>query len=66
MPIYEFDCHDCGEQFEELVFNLAKVGQIDCPQCGSAEVHKRISLTASNMKSNGGSASPSPSCTTSF
>jgi putative FmdB family regulatory protein len=66
MPIYEFDCHACDEQFEELVFNLSKLDQVDCPHCGSAEIQKRISLTAAGLRSSGGSGSPSTACTTSL
>lgn len=40
MPIYEFRCESCGEDFEELVFG----GAIPpCPKCASEKVHKLMS-----------------------
>ena len=32
VPIYEFECEECGARFEELVATGAAVA---CPQCGS-------------------------------
>ena len=32
MPIYEFECEDCGERFEELV---AADASASCPACGA-------------------------------
>jgi putative FmdB family regulatory protein len=40
VPIYEFQCAQCGAAFEELV----KAGQTaPCPQCKSFEVERRYS-----------------------
>jgi putative FmdB family regulatory protein len=40
VPIYEFECKECGARFEELV----RAGQTaPCPQCKSFEVSKRLS-----------------------
>jgi putative FmdB family regulatory protein len=47
MPIYEFICNDCWEEFEELVFNLAAIKDVKCPACGSPLVEKKISIFAS-------------------
>ena len=33
MPIYEFECEECGSRFEELV--AAERCGAACPQCGS-------------------------------
>jgi len=41
MPIYEFECGDCGERFEELV--AANTEQADCPSCGAAGARRRLS-----------------------
>jgi putative FmdB family regulatory protein len=44
VPIYEFECHSCGQRFEELVGS--NVGQqaadVRCPECGSAEPERLI------------------------
>ena len=46
MPIYEFDCKDCGSQFEELVKTYAAEKDVVCPKCGTAHVTKRFSSFA--------------------
>jgi putative FmdB family regulatory protein len=37
MPIYEFECEECGTCFEELV---AAGSVAACPQCGSARARR--------------------------
>jgi putative FmdB family regulatory protein len=41
MPIYEFECEQCGERFEELVASGA--ADVACPQCGSVQTRRLIS-----------------------
>lgn len=57
MPIYEFSCTKCGQQFEMLQKNEA-AETVACPKCGSAEVSKEISSFASCGAAP--AASPSP------
>lgn len=42
MPIYEFECGECGNRFEEM----ASVGteQATCPECGSQRAERRFSV----------------------
>ncbi len=40
MPIYEYNCAKCGDDFELLVF---KSDEPACPKCGSKELHKKMS-----------------------
>lgn len=40
MPIYEFECEECGARFEELAAAGAAVA---CPQCGSAQTRRLLS-----------------------
>lgn len=42
MPIYEYQCQDCGNEFEELVLNRATEPQT-CPQCGKGEITRLAS-----------------------
>lgn len=41
MPIYEYDCDVCGEDFELLIL---RDDQPVCPACESTEVTRRLSL----------------------
>ena len=41
MPIYEFECEECGKRFEELV--AAGADAAVCPSCGSPEARRLLS-----------------------
>ena len=45
MPIYEFQCEDCGEIFEELILGN-KDNKIVCKKCKSSKVKKLMSQVA--------------------
>lgn len=45
MPIFEFQCEDCGEIFEELIIGN-KIEGIKCKRCQSQRVHKVLSPVA--------------------
>jgi putative FmdB family regulatory protein len=44
MPIFEFACSDCGEEFEELMLGSKKA--VSCPKCGSSRTQKQMSSFA--------------------
>ena len=54
MPLYEFDCLDCGQSFEKLVRSATAVQEVVCPTCGQAHVQKKLSTFATTVK--GGSS----------
>jgi putative FmdB family regulatory protein len=43
VPIYDFKCQDCGEQFEALVL---KGNTPACPACQSARLEQQVSMFA--------------------
>lgn len=43
MPIYEYDCEDCAERFEALVYGAELP---TCPACGSVNLAKLFSAFA--------------------
>lgn len=47
MPIYEYECIDCGNNFEQLVFSSNE--KVRCTKCESTKVQKKLS--AFGMKS---------------
>ena len=63
MPIYEYRCTDCGDDFERLVRSMFSVETITCPSCGGDHVKKAVSLfgTASGGSRDAG-ASSAASC----
>jgi putative FmdB family regulatory protein len=51
MPIYEYQCVDCGHEFECLVFGKEIP---DCPACASKKVCKHMSACGFVSKGEGG------------
>ena len=51
MPIYEYHCLKCNEDFECLVFGDE---QPDCPACKSADVCRQMSTCGFVSKGGGG------------
>lgn len=45
MPIFEFQCEECGEIFEELILG-SQSGKVSCKKCKSTKVKKLISQVA--------------------
>jgi len=41
VPIYEYQCLACGEEFEKLVFGQARVA---CPACASGDIVREMSV----------------------
>ncbi|MEJ5166399.1 MAG: zinc ribbon domain-containing protein [Thermoanaerobaculia bacterium] len=55
MPIYEYKCLKCEQEFE--IFTFLKDEKPLCPNCGSEEVKKKVS----NFQGSGGSCKITPS-----
>jgi putative FmdB family regulatory protein len=49
MPIFEFTCNNCGNDFEELLRSANAINEVECPTCHSPEVEKKVSLFASRI-----------------
>jgi putative FmdB family regulatory protein len=43
MPIYEFECEECGERFEELT---AAGEAVTCPRCGAERIRRILSAVS--------------------
>lgn len=42
MPIFEYECCKCCEQFERLVFRSDEA--VNCPKCDSTDVQRKMSV----------------------
>ena len=62
MPLYEYVCRDCESQVELLVQGSQ---QPECPQCGSGQLTKLLSVVAAPGRDSAAGnqpAGPSGSC----
>lgn len=67
MPIYDFECQDCGKSFEQLVRRESEVAELTCPECHSGRVKKALSLPAAPLSAAmampmGGGCGSGPPC----
>lgn len=64
MPVYEYECRQCGERFELFVRFGQDASSPTCPKCGSTEVRKALSLFGlgggHSLSSSGGGSSCGP------
>lgn len=51
MPIFEYKCGKCGQEFEELVFGEDTPA---CPKCGSTKTSKLMSRCRAKSGGDGG------------
>jgi len=54
MPIYGYECNECGQKFETLVRSSSQTPS--CPSCESKDLTRQLSLIAAPAKSGGGDA----------
>ena len=47
MPLYEYSCQDCGENFEKMIRFSEQNPIPTCPKCESHNTQKEISTVAS-------------------
>ena len=52
MPIYEYACQKCGEQFEKIQ-KMSDDPLVDCPACDGPHLKKLISAPAFRLKGDG-------------
>lgn len=52
MPIYEYRCEECEDQFEELLLG-SEPDPDTCPKCGAEAVRRVISSTSFQLKGGG-------------
>ena len=48
MPVYEYECLDCGGRFSKLMRSLAQPQTIVCPTCEGTHTRKLVSTFAAH------------------
>ncbi len=56
MPMYEYKCRDCGQEFEELVSSHDELPP--CPECGKDKTEKLMSACAVKTAGSSGGGMP--------
>ena len=52
MPIYEYECPDCGQRFEHMQ-KITEESLSSCPKCGGQNVQRLVSASAFHLKGSG-------------
>ncbi len=63
MPIYEYQCQECEQVFEEIASAKDKDNARTCPACGSKTARRLMSTFAIGKPASGSSVS-CPTCST--
>ena len=61
MPLFEYECRACKHKFE---FLQRGSDVASCPQCGSAEIEKALSVFAVSTRSTSSAPASSGACAT--
>lgn len=63
MPLFDFVCTTCGNQFEQLIRTSTQTSQaVVCPACKSTETQKKLSTFAITGHSSSGGGSTAAAC----
>ena len=60
MPIFEYQCKDCGTEFEKLVRRSGEA--IECPSCGHDHVAQKLSTFAAHANGRTKDSAPATPC----
>jgi putative FmdB family regulatory protein len=59
MPIYEFICNKCGDEFETIL-SSTDTSEVTCASCASKDVKKVLSATSFKVSGATGAAGSAP------
>ena len=62
MPIYEYTCKSCHKPFEMLVRTMTGGEKITCPECGSSQTARALSVFAVGGEGSKSADEPPPMC----
>ncbi len=61
MPLYEYRCKACGEEFDKIVSSKTLDSEIVCPSCGQRKAERRLSLFSFGSRTSSGEFTSSSS-----
>jgi putative FmdB family regulatory protein len=62
MPIREFQCNECNNEFEKIVRASTDPASLSCPSCGSPQLKQKLSTFAAQVSSGAQSAAAPMAC----
>jgi putative FmdB family regulatory protein len=62
MPVYSFECKDCGNKFDLLIGVTRKDEEKVCKKCGSSNIKRVFASFNVSNKDNSGPSCPTGSC----
>jgi putative FmdB family regulatory protein len=62
VPIYEFECKNCGHKFEIIMRASASKENVTCPKCQAKNPDRLMSAFSAGSGSNSGGFSAASSC----
>jgi putative FmdB family regulatory protein len=60
MPLFEFECEDCGQTFELLTTSANRNRRVECTHCGSTGTRRLMSTFAPQSGGDASYAMPLP------
>lgn len=66
MPLYDYKCEKCGEEFEQLIAAGKKNAAVKCPKCNSTKTARQFSSFTGTCGAAAGNASSCPTGTCPF
>lgn len=51
MPLFDFECRECGHKFDLIISNADK-DKAKCPQCGAANIKQLLSTFGTTRSGN--------------
>ncbi|HEV7298905.1 MAG TPA: zinc ribbon domain-containing protein [Tepidisphaeraceae bacterium] len=60
MPIYEYTCDACKKTFDHLARTMTASAPVKCPECGSNQTQRALSVFAVGAESASTSRTPLP------
>jgi putative FmdB family regulatory protein len=56
MPIYEYSCNKCNENFTLFQWISSSEDKTSCPMCGSRDIRKKLSTFSCSLSADPGSS----------
>jgi len=62
VPIYEYTCKSCKSRFEYLAKSMSSASEVKCPDCGSKQTSRNLSVFAVGAEPSKQSSPPPGMC----